>query len=340
MSKSNGAPADWRERGTVLVTGASGFTGSHLTHALLDRGAQVRAMVRDLARGAELEEHGAELVVGDVRSTEDLERAIDGTSVIFHIAALFRDASRPKSEYIEVNTESPRRVVEIAATAGVQRVVHCSTIGVYGDVGEELAGEDTRFAPGDVYQETKLEGELAAVGAASDLRLPLTVVRPATIYGPGDRRMLKLFGNVARRRFPILGSGEVKLHPVYIDDLVEGMLLAATNDAGIGRSYILGGSEALSLNEIVRTVAELCDVPPPRLRLPAWPFWLAGAVCEAVCVPLRIDPPLYRRRVAFFTKSRSFDISRAQLELGYAPKVDWRTGAERTLQWYRAAGWM
>ncbi len=273
-------------------------------------------------------------------SRTDLEGAIAGVSTVFHVAAIFREASHRESEYMAVNAEAPRVIVELASRAGVERVMHCSTIGVHGDVGDQPGDENAPYAPGDVYQVSKLEGELAAIDAASRLGVPLSVVRPATIYGPGDRRMFKLFAGVARRRFPVLGSGEVKLHPIYIDDLVDGMLLAATREEAIGRTYILAGPDAVTLNEAVATVAELCNVPVPRLHLPVWPFWLAGAMCEAVCVPLHLEPPIFRRRVAFFTKSRSFDITRARRELGYDPQFDWRTGAQRTLEWYRAAGWL
>ncbi len=331
---------DWSSAGTVLVTGATGYTGSHLARALLRRGARVRALVRIPSRATELIEAGAELSEGDLKSDEALARAIEGTSVIFNVAALFREAKFPDAEYVAVNAEAPRKIMELAAAAGVRRVIHCSTIGVHGGVNGKPADEDAPFEPGDIYQTTKLAGEFAVREESERLGVPLTVVRPASIYGPGDRRMLKLFAGVAHRRFPMIGSGEVLLHPVYIDDLVDGMLLAATREEAIDRTYILGGNSALSLNEIVRIVAELADVPPPRFHIPVWPVFLAAALCEAVCVPLRIEPPLYRRRVAFFTKSRSFDISRARRELGYTPRFSWREGAERTFTWYRTAGWL
>jgi nucleoside-diphosphate-sugar epimerase len=107
-----------------------------------------------------------------------------------------------------------------------------------------------------------------------------------------------------------------------------------------GRTYILAGAEITTLAELVEITAEVARVKPPRRRLPVWPVWLAGAACEAVCVPFGISPPLYRRRVDFFRKSRAFDISRARAELGFAPKVGLREGIGRTLEWYREQRWI
>ena len=170
--------------------------------------------------------------------------------------------------------------------------------------------------------------------------IELTIARPSGIYGPGDRRLLKLFRGVVRRRFVTLGSGEIFYHLTYIDDLVAGFRLCGETPKAAGRTYILAGEEVTTLNEVTRLIAEEAGVPPPRLRLPVWPFWLAGAACEAVCAPLRFPPPLYRRRVDFFTKSRAFDIARAKNELGYAPAVGLREGIRRTLAWYREHGWI
>jgi dihydroflavonol-4-reductase len=168
----------------------------------------------------------------------------------------------------------------------------------------------------------------------------VVIARPSGIYGPGDRRLLKLFRGVARGRFPILGNGRIFYHLTYIDDLVEGFRLCATVPMAAGRTYILAGAEVTTLNELVGIIAQEAGVPAPRLHLPVWPFWTAGALCEAVCVPLGIEPPLYRRRVDFFTKSRKFDISRARAELGFAPRVGLHEGAARTLAWYRTNGWI
>jgi len=168
----------------------------------------------------------------------------------------------------------------------------------------------------------------------------LVIARPSGIYGPGDRRLLKLFRGVSRRTFVTLGSGEIFYHLTYVDDLVEGFRLCGEVAGAAGRTYILAGDDVTSLNELVRRIAAAAGVRPLSLRAPVWPFWVAGALCEAVCVPLRIEPPIYRRRVDFFTKSRAFDITRARRELGYSPLVGLDEGIRRTLAWYREQGWL
>ncbi len=324
----------------VLVTGATGFTGGHLARSLAARGDAVRALVRDVAQAAGLAAAGVELVPGDLRDRAAVERATAGAEVVYHIAAIYRQAGLRDEEYRAVNAGAVRTVIEAAAKGGARRVVHCSTVGVHGDVEHPPADEDAPINPGDIYQETKLEGEHVARQAASDTGVEVVIARPTGIYGPGDRRLLKLFKGVARRRFVILGDGRIYYHLTYIDDLIEGFRLCATVPAAARRTYILAGEEVTTLNELTALIAEEAHVPPPRLHLPVWPFSAAGALCEAICAPLGIEPPIYRRRVDFFTKSRAFDISRARAELGYAPKIGLREGARRTLAWYRDAGWL
>jgi nucleoside-diphosphate-sugar epimerase len=324
----------------ALVTGATGFTGGRLARALAASGCQVRALVRSMPRAGDLASSRIELVQGDLRDQAALERATAGMDVVYHVAAIYRQAGVSRHTYRAVNATAVGWLIEAAKAAGVQRVVHCSTVGVHGDVEHPPADEDAPLKPGDIYQVTKLEGEQIARATGARLGIDVTIARPTGIYGPGDRRLLKLFRGVARRRFPILGRGEIYYHLTYIDDLVEGLRLCGEHPAAANRTYILAGGEVTTLNVLVALVAEAAGVPPPRLHLPVWPFWLAGAACEAVCVPLGIEPPIYRRRVDFYTKSRAFDIRRARQELGYDPKVGLRDGIARTLTWYGQQHWL
>jgi dihydroflavonol-4-reductase len=324
----------------VLVTGATGFTGGHLVRFLAARDCSVRALVRDPGRAPELAGSGVEVVAGDLTNRESLRAALEGVEVVYNIAALYREAGLSAAVYRAVNAEAVGTIVTLAAAAGVRRVVHCSTVGVHGDIEHPPANEDAPIRPGDVYQETKVEGERLGREAASRAGMDLVIARPSGIYGPGDRRLFKVFGKVATRRFVMLGSGRNFYHLTYIDDLCEGFRLCGTVPGAAGRTYILAGAEVTTLAEVSAVTAEVAGVGRPALRLPVWPVWLAGALCEGICRPLGVSPPLYRRRVDFFRKSRAFDISRAQAELGFRPSVGLREGIGRTLEWYREHGWI
>jgi dihydroflavonol-4-reductase len=278
-------------------------------------------------------------VHGDLTDRASLARATEGVDVVYNVAAVYRAAGLPASVYRAVTATAVGWIVEAAAAAGVKRVVHCSTVGVHGNVERPPADEDAPLKPGDIYQRTKLEGEHVAREASQRTGVPVTIVRPTGIYGPGDRRLLKLFHHVLRHR-PVLGRGEIYYHLTYIDDLVEGFRLCGEHPVAANRTYILAGPEVTTLNELLAIIADLAVARPPSLHLPVWPVWLAGAICEAICVPLRIEPPLYRRRVDFFTKSRAFNIARARGEIGYVPRFGLRRGLKQTLDWYRAQGWL
>jgi nucleoside-diphosphate-sugar epimerase len=230
-------------------------------------------------------------------------------------------------------------VLEAARAAGVRRVVHCSTAGVHGHVEHAPANEDAPLAPGDQYQRTKLEGETLARDYGRQPGSPEVVIaRPVGIYGPGDLRFLKLFRGIARRQFPMLGAGQVFYHLTFVDDVVEGLRLCGETASAAGGTFLIAGPRYTTLNELVTLIAGVLNVSPPWLRLPIWPVWLAGALCEAVCVPLRLEPPLYRRRVDFYRKSRAFDTTRARRDLGFQPAVTLEDGIRRTAAWYREQG--
>jgi nucleoside-diphosphate-sugar epimerase len=325
----------------VLVTGATGFTGGHLAQYLADRGDDVRALVRPKSRARFDASLLAKRVVpcdGDLMDADSVRRAADGVDVVYHIAATYREAGQPDSAYRQINVEGTRHVLEAAKASGVKRVVHCSTGGVHGHIARPPANEDAPFNPGDVYQETKLAAEQLAREFGSTNGLDVVVVRPIGIYGPGDRRFLTMFRGLARGRFPMIGDGTPFYHLTFIDDLVEGFRLCGSAPAAKGRTYILAGPRYTTLEQLVQMVAKELGVAPPKVHLPVWPFWTAGLVCEMICVPLRIEPPIFRRRVDFYTKSRAFDTTRARTEIGFNPKVDLDEGIRRTARWYRSEG--
>lgn len=324
----------------VALTGASGYTGGRLLAALRARGDEVSALVRTRSASDALRTSGARLIEGDLSDRSALERLLEGTRAVVHVAAVYRTAGHPDSYYRDVNVGGTERLLEAAARRGIQRFVHTSTVGVHGHVDSPPADETAPLAPGDIYQQTKAEAEALALSYHRTRGVPVAVVRPGAIYGPGETRLLKLFRAIARGRYAVVGSGRSFYHPVFIDDLVAGFLLALDRPEAVGEAFLIAGPRYVSQDELAALIARATGGRVLPFHLPAGPLQLLGDLVEAVCVPLGLEPPLHRRRVDFWTKSRAFSIEKARRLLGYAPRVDLEEGIGRTAAWYREAGWL
>lgn len=324
----------------VLVTGASGFTGSHLARRLVEAGHQVRVLVRASSKRDLLGDIPTDTVSGDLRDDESLRRAVAGVECIFHMAAVYREAKLSDRLYYDINVEGTRRLAEAALAEGGVPFLYCSTCGVHGEVQDPPVDETAPYNPGDIYQETKVEAERLLLALHRDRELPVVLLRPVGIYGPGDRRFLKLFRGVARGRFPMIGAGEVFYHLTHVEDVVSGFILAADIPAARGEAFILAGEGYTTVKELVHRIAREAGVSPPWLRLPASPMVAAAVLCEALCRPLGLEPPLHRRRLDFFLKNRAFRIDKAERILGWRPRVGLDEGIRRTLAWYRQKGWL
>lgn len=325
----------------VLVTGGTGFTGSHLVRRLVGKGDQVVCLDNQPGLFAdELEQLGADVRLGSITDRELVRECTDGAEVVFHLAAAFRKINVPQSVYHDVNVEGTRIVMEEALRCGSRRVVYCSTQGVHGHVESPPGDEDSPIAPADYYQQTKYEGELVCRELA-DSGIEFSIVRPTAIYGPGDPgRFLILYRLARNGRFLMFGDGRTTYHPVYIDNLVDLFELAGSRPEAVGRTYIGGDAEYFTLNELVKAVGRSMDVEVKITHLPFRPVWLAAVACEIGCKPLRISPPLFRRRIDWFRQVRAFRIDRARRELGYEPAVGIDEGLKRTAEWYRDNGYL
>ena len=335
-----GTPGYFCRVSKILITGANGYTGYWFSRILVDKGERLRAMYYPPDGRPDLDHPNIELVPGDVRDRDEVDRAMVGIETVYHLAALYRPTNVPPTAFFEVNVEGTRNMVESAAQAGVRKFVHCSTIGVHGTVGRQAVNEDAPIAPDDYYQTSKWEGEKLALEIAPKLGLPLTVIRPAGIYGPRERRFLKIAQLIKKRRFIMFGSGETFYHFVHVRDLCDAFMLAAKSEGSVGRAYIIGDAHAVSVGRFVNALADALGVPRPRLRLPYALLWAAAVACEAVCRPLGISPFMHRRRAAWFVSNRTFDISRARNELGYDPKVTIEEGTREMVRSFQDAGWI
>jgi nucleoside-diphosphate-sugar epimerase len=323
----------------IALTGGTGYTGSRLLARFAQRGDQVSALARPGA-SRPATDGPVSWVEGDLSDPGSLGRLVEGAEAVVHVAAVFRTAGHPDSYYRDVNVGGTERLLEAAARQGVRRFVHTSTVGVHGDVRNPPADETAPMAPGDIYQQTKVEGERLAFDLGAKRSVPVAVIRPGAIYGPGERRLLKLFRAIARKRYAIVGSGRAFYHPVFVEDLLDGYLLLLERPQAAGEAFIIAGPRYVSQRELADVIARHTGGRVLPFRLPALALQALGSIVEAVCVPLGIEPPLHRRRVDFWVKSRAFSIEKARRLLGYEPKVDLDEGVARTVASYRAAGWL
>jgi nucleoside-diphosphate-sugar epimerase len=321
----------------VLVTGATGFTGGKVAERLVNNGHAVVAFVRTSSNTTALEKLGVECRVVDIRSADDVASNFAGISIVYHIAAAYRSEHADHGEFHAVNVEATRNLLDAAVANKVNRFVHCSTVGVQGEIEAPPAAEDYRFNPGDHYQQSKLDGELLALEYFKD-KLPGSVVRPVGIYGPGDTRFLKLFRPIAKGRFVMIGKGDVLYHMTFVDDLVDGFMLAGEKEAALGEVFTIAGPQYTTIRELADTIADVQNVKRNRLRVPFLPVYWASVVCDILCRAIKISPPLYPRRVEFFELDRAFSTDKAERLLGYKAKVSLADGLARTAAWYKEAG--
>jgi nucleoside-diphosphate-sugar epimerase len=329
----------------LLVTGGTGFIGSHLAEEGRRRGAEVVVLgltdrPEERANAELLSGMGAEILPGSITDPKLCREAMKGATHVFHLAVAMREGGKSDEFFESINLDGTRHLLEAASVQRVQRFVYCSTIGIYGHRAPGITREESRLAPGNIYERTKVSAERLVREFAEKCNLPAVVLRPADVYGPRDQRLLKLFKGVSRGRFPLFGSGEGRRHMVYVDDVVSAFFQACDRDEALGEGLIIAGPRSCTLRELLDEVTRATGSKRYGVRLPLAPMLLLAGVVEDVCAVMKIDPPIYRRRMDFFHSDSEFDISRAKRVLDWEPKVDLREGIQRTLEDYRRSGLM
>ena len=316
----------------VLITGAGGFIGSHLVDSQLAKGFDVRAvdLHLDLLKHADGHPH-LEALRGDITDEKLVKRLVEGVDVVYHLASAHLDVSLPDEHYRRVNVGATLSLLDAARDAGVRRFVHCSSVGVIGDVEHPPADEVTDCHPTNIYERTKLEGERAALDFARRTGFPVVVARPAWVYGPRCPRTAKLIRTISKGRFPIFGSGKNMRHPIYISDAVRGLELCAETPGIEGEVFILAGQEPVEARQLVQVISELLNTRTRNIQLPVLLGQWGGLALELLFKSLGKQPPFSRRSMDFFLKHNAYSIAKAKRRLNFQPQVDLRTGIQKTL---------
>ncbi len=328
----------------VLVTGAAGFLGGHLVDMLLERGDDVRAMVRPAENASHLRMlDGVEVVQGDLTDRESLKRAVEGVQRVYNVAAKTGPWGLEK-DYIAVNVWGVADLVTAAMDAGVQRIVHTSSITVYGHHLHGSITEDHPFhAEDNPYSRTKIAGEKLVADFVKERGAPVVVVRPAWIYGPRDTASFGRFVSMVESgKGFLIGSGNNIVPVVYVRDVAQGLIKAGNaGDEAIGKAYTIADDRRVTQAEYLNTIADFLEVPPVSRKLPYFALYTAGRTAELLWQAMgrrkSAPPPVTTYGVTLLGGNQEFSIEKARRELGYQPEYDVIRGVYEGVSWYLEA---
>jgi dihydroflavonol-4-reductase len=327
-------------QGTALVTGASGFVGSHLVDLLVERGGQVRCLVRKSSKLKYLKHPGVELVYGGLDSATDWDAALDGVDTVYHVAG--RTFARRREDYFTVNHKGTEAVLSetLKRRGGIKRFVLISSLAAIGP-GRDGRPVDEATAPNPItpYGRSKLMAE-EAVQAVRDL-IPITIVRPPAVYGPRDYAIFEMFKSASRGMLPRIGRKDMRLSLVHARDLAEGIILAGESDSSAGHAYFISSEEVYSFSSVAELLGKAVGRRARTISIPRTVAFGVALAAEAAASLFGKAPVINRDKVTDFSQECwGCSIDAAKRDLGYAPKVPLEAGLRDTFEWYKQEGWL
>ncbi|OGC47188.1 hypothetical protein A2886_00895 [candidate division WWE3 bacterium RIFCSPHIGHO2_01_FULL_42_13] len=331
----------------ILVTGGTGFIGSHLTERLLEQERQVKVLalkepLEPIEKENErlLEELGAEIIYGDLRDAESLKEAIKGCDTVFHLAGISRPMAVTDEKYYDVNVKGTENILEAAKAVGVKKFVHVSTVSVLGvsPDGHPLSEDEYQY-DGLKYGQTKREGERIALHYHYKHKIPVIVVRPCLVYGPRCLVRLIMFKFVKLGIFPIFDSGEAKMEFAYVDNVVQALLLAEKDGNAVGETFNITDGQPYKIKDVLNTMADELRVARPRLKLHPKVGYYIGVVTEFLSKIVGIFPPFSRTASEWMSKDVNvYECEKAKRLLHYKPTVSLKDGIQKSIDWYKSKG--
>ncbi len=324
----------------ALVTGATGFVGSHLVLELLQRGYLVSALVRKTSDLSGLVNTGVELVFGDVSDQESLKKIFFDFDYIFHVAGLIR-AKNPE-EFFKANAQGTKNLLEALEESDypIKRFVLVSSTAASGPSPNGQPKKESDFCqPVSAYGKSKLEGEKFALEFAH--KIPITIIRPPAIYGPRDRQLLNFFKLAKWGIIPLVGKNENCFSVVYVQDLVDAIILAAENPKAQGEIYFIADEGIYNWEKVGEIACRVLGKRAFKLSAPKFLLYLAALFSEMLGKITGKSMYLTRRKLKeIHYKYWVCDISKAKKDLGFTPKFDFKRGAWETINWYKQNRWL
>ncbi len=323
----------------ILITGATGFIGSHLTKELCEKGYHCRCLVRSVNKAKKIFKYykDIEFIVGNITDRDvliDFNKPVD---CVINSAALLAKWNSAEKELKSANSEGPVNLIKNLSKNGIKHFIQISTGGVSGPVRGETADENSMCRPVTLYEKSKYLGELNVKDYCPKYGIPYTIIRPSFTYGPGDPHKLLLFKMVGKGLIFTSGGGNSVNQPVYIDDLVQAIILAVRK-GGDNQIYIIGGEKPISKKEFLITIASILDKKFIRINIPIILVYLIAYIMEFISKIFKIDPIISTSRANMASKNFGYSINKAKRELNYKPAFSLKRGLENTVAYYKENG--
>lgn len=325
----------------IFVTGGTGLLGGFLIKELIELGHQVSVLIRKTSNLKYLKGLNVKYHYGDVSDYESLKNATKNVDIVIHLASLIHPVNVPNSLYHKINVKGPEYVFRAAYENNKNKLkhfIHCSSVTVYGtieDENEPIHESAPCVKQTTIYGITKYEGEQAIKKITEQFQIPLTIVRPSRIYGERDTSFMPLCKLMKKRMFFNIGSGKTFMQPVYVKDCVQGIINAINNKNAFGKVYNLAGPEVINKKKFLNILSLNLGKRMPKINAPVPLVKTAAIINEIIFKPLKKEPFISRKKLAFFLRSNKYDISEAKKDINYNPKVGVKEGIYKMVQWFR-----
>ncbi len=315
----------------VLVTGGTGFIGSNLVSSLLRQNYNVRVLARNRQVTEKIE--GVEIFEGDLTDFQSLSGIEDQVDIVVHCAGIMGKWGVSEESLYRVNVQGTLNLLKKFSSTSISVFIHLSAGGVTGPVRGNVADETYVCMPVTPYEKSKFLGEKKVLELSEEMNIPVVVLRPTFTYGPGDPHKTALFRAVKKGKFAFIGNGKSLNTPVYIDDLINGIILAIEKGRA-GETYIIGGRSPVTKLELIYTISDELGVRRPRVMIPRWFAWPVASCFEILGRIFQSEPVITRSRVMMMGDNFGYSIGKAEKELMYEPKTDLKEGIAKTVQSY------
>jgi dihydroflavonol-4-reductase len=323
----------------ILVTGSTGFVGSHLMEELGKRDLLISVIVRtDWLGSIPLWLRNTDIFYGDITDRASVRKALKNVDVVFHLASLLGrwQSEYDESEYYRVNAAGTQLLIEECRKENVKHFVYLSSAGVMGRLTKTPADENHPCSPDFPYEKSKYYAEIALNKSIVKDRFPATIIRATHIYGPRDKNTVKVLRTIKQLKiFPLIGGGRSLFQPLYVKDLVKGLVACIEKrDESVGKTYLVAGRDILTYKEFILLSAQILNISLKTFSISEKLASYLAVASESMGKPFNFEPPLTRSRVEFFSRDQTYRTEKIQKEIGFFPKTDIRTGLKNMIDWF------